>query len=448
VSARAQVRLAEALRSDLPAVGELLRTGQVTVEHARAAVGGVRGLDPTVVRDSEPAICQLLQAADPPTVRAELRERAEAISPELGRDAERRAQARRGFTADQTAYGVLLGGMLAPEAGQVVLHGLDLAVQADRAAGAADGVGGEAGGEQRSLRQRRADVLTQWARQAIAAAGDPHGALREDLRTSRTQLLLSCTAEQLAAAARLAHLGGKTPTPGGVTLPLVGLAEDVTGPAPVGTHPSDGTGGGGGTDGTEGTAGNGGNPGTGGTGTDIPGWPWTCPGPTAGPAQPDGAGQPDGLRVPAGGSLAPGVLVGLQALRRLVCDASVALVVTPDPTQAPEDGTAPNPLGIRLSGRRDDPLYAGRAARIVTAAQWRALVVRDRHCVITGCRRRPVQCQAHHVRHWLDGGPTDLDNLVLLCFQHHHDHHDRRRDLQHRDGRWLTSAGWREPAPP
>jgi hypothetical protein len=28
-------------------------------------------------------------------------------------------------------------------------------------------------------------------------------------------------------------------------------------------------------------------------------------------------------------------------------------------------------------------------------------------------------CDAHHVRHWVDGGPTDLSNLVLLCRHHH-----------------------------
>jgi predicted restriction endonuclease len=97
----------------------------------------------------------------------------------------------------------------------------------------------------------------------------------------------------------------------------------------------------------------------------------------------------------------------------------------------PDAPAGDNPLGLRpdpTSGRQD-PLYVGRANRIVAAAQWRALVVRDRQCVVEGCRRRPAQCQAHHVEHWLDGGRTDLDNLVLLCHQHHHDHHDRGHDL-------------------
>lgn len=61
---------------------------------------------------------------------------------------------------------------------------------------------------------------------------------------------------------------------------------------------------------------------------------------------------------------------------------------------------------------RGEPLYVGRSSRTVSGAQFKALVVRDRHCIVRGCHRRPSQCQAHHVRHWLDGGATDLDNLA------------------------------------
>ncbi|MFP5219993.1 MAG: HNH endonuclease signature motif containing protein, partial [Actinomycetes bacterium] len=175
---------------------------------------------------------------------------------------------------------------------------------------------------------------------------------------------------------------------------------------------------------------------------------WTT---TSSDAVGDG-GPPQGSRIPAGGSLGAGLLVSIDALRRLACDASVSLVVNDDENEHPAaDDSADlgaNPLGIRPGARRADPLYVGRAARIVTAAQWRALAARDRHCVVKGCRRPPLHCEAHHVRHWLDGGPTDLNNLVLLCFQHHHEHHDRGRDLQHRDGRWITSTGWGAQAPP
>jgi hypothetical protein len=64
-------------------------------------------------------------------------------------------------------------------------------------------------------------------------------------------------------------------------------------------------------------------------------------------------------------------------------------------------------------------LDLGRSTRVVSPAQRRSLVVRDRGCVFPGCDRPPGWCDAHHVRHWVKGGPTDLCNLVLLCRHHH-----------------------------
>ena len=52
-------------------------------------------------------------------------------------------------------------------------------------------------------------------------------------------------------------------------------------------------------------------------------------------------------------------------------------------------------------------------------AQFRALVLRDQHCQFPGCDRPPEWTDAHHLVHWLHGGTTDLDNLVLLCRYHH-----------------------------
>ena len=68
---------------------------------------------------------------------------------------------------------------------------------------------------------------------------------------------------------------------------------------------------------------------------------------------------------------------------------------------------------------RSEILDLGRRSRTVTTAQRRALVLRDGGCAFPGCDRPPEWCDAHHIVHWLDGGPTDLDNLVLLCRRHH-----------------------------
>lgn len=47
------------------------------------------------------------------------------------------------------------------------------------------------------------------------------------------------------------------------------------------------------------------------------------------------------------------------------------------------------------------------------------LISCDCTCQHPGCDRPPSQCEAHHLWHWARGGPTDLDNLQLLCWHHH-----------------------------
>src|SRR5438552_13931454 len=72
---------------------------------------------------------------------------------------------------------------------------------------------------------------------------------------------------------------------------------------------------------------------------------------------------------------------------------------------------------------RSEVLDVGRATPTATPAQWKALVVRDQHCQHPGCDRPPSHCQVHHVWHWARGGPTDLENLRLLCWHHHRERH-------------------------
>jgi hypothetical protein len=65
-------------------------------------------------------------------------------------------------------------------------------------------------------------------------------------------------------------------------------------------------------------------------------------------------------------------------------------------------------------------LSLGRGRRIASRAQTLALVARDRGCSFPGCSHPPEWCERHHIRAWIDGGRTDLDNLTLLCRYHHH----------------------------
>ena len=64
----------------------------------------------------------------------------------------------------------------------------------------------------------------------------------------------------------------------------------------------------------------------------------------------------------------------------------------------------------------------GRKQRTASEAQRVALIARDQHCV--GCGANPLWCRAHHIIWWSKNGPTDIDNLVLVCDDCHHKIHD------------------------
>jgi hypothetical protein len=72
--------------------------------------------------------------------------------------------------------------------------------------------------------------------------------------------------------------------------------------------------------------------------------------------------------------------------------------------------------------RHGQPIGAGRTTRTISRRLRRALEHRDRCCVVPGCGATRG-LHAHHIHHWEDGGPTDLDNLVLVCPRHHRLHH-------------------------
>ena len=72
--------------------------------------------------------------------------------------------------------------------------------------------------------------------------------------------------------------------------------------------------------------------------------------------------------------------------------------------------------------RDGEVIGAGRTTRTISRRLRRALEHRDRSCAVPGCGATRG-LHAHHIQHWEDGGPTDLDNLVLLCPYHHRSHH-------------------------
>ncbi|MET8040209.1 DUF222 domain-containing protein [Micromonospora sp. NPDC005215] len=120
----------------------------------------------------------------------------------------------------------------------------------------------------------------------------------------------------------------------------------------------------------------------------------------------------DGLTRQLGtGTLDTGFELTPQNVRRLACDATIL------PT---------------LLGTASQTLDVGRQRRLITGPLRRALVLRDRGCAFPGCDRPPRWCDAHHIRHWADGGTTSLTNAVLLCGHHH-------RHLHHSD--WAVRLG-------
>ena len=93
---------------------------------------------------------------------------------------------------------------------------------------------------------------------------------------------------------------------------------------------------------------------------------------------------------------ASGVVTHPGTARALACDATACRIL--------------------YSGR--EILDLGRTVRVVPPALRRVVIARDRHCVWPGCDRRPALCDVHHLVHWVNGGSTELGNLVLLRLSH------------------------------
>ncbi|WP_419839731.1 HNH endonuclease [Candidatus Poriferisodalis sp.] len=91
-------------------------------------------------------------------------------------------------------------------------------------------------------------------------------------------------------------------------------------------------------------------------------------------------------------------------------------------------------VSVVLFGDQLTPLYEAVASRAPTAAQRRALIARDGACV--GCGAPPGDCEAHHIIPWKRGGPTKIDNLVLVCWSCHDRIHDHNWQVIRRNGRY------------
>ena len=88
-------------------------------------------------------------------------------------------------------------------------------------------------------------------------------------------------------------------------------------------------------------------------------------------------------------------------------------------------------------------LALGRTVRLATPAQKDALIARDLGCVIPGCAVPGEHCEAHHVIPWAAGGPTDVQNMTLLCARHHTEVGQRTWDIEMINGvPWVRPPSW------
>src|SRR6202521_647155 len=90
--------------------------------------------------------------------------------------------------------------------------------------------------------------------------------------------------------------------------------------------------------------------------------------------------------------------VSSKTIERLACDSSIARI---------------------LLNSESLVIDVGRSKRVVSEPGRRALTARDGHCTWRECDRPASRSAAHHLVHWIHGGTSDLDNLVLLCHRHH-----------------------------
>ncbi|TMD93941.1 MAG: DUF222 domain-containing protein [Chloroflexi bacterium] len=106
---------------------------------------------------------------------------------------------------------------------------------------------------------------------------------------------------------------------------------------------------------------------------------------------------------PAGrGHLEDGPALSTNRLRGLGCDATIKTLIERD--------------GV--------PLASGREKPAVPPDMKFRVRNRDGICRYPGCAIPATRCEAHHIHHWFDGGPTKDWNILSLCSHHHDRHHD------------------------
>jgi 5-methylcytosine-specific restriction protein A len=193
-------------------------------------------------------------------------------------------------------------------------------------------------------------------------------------------------------------------------------------------------------------------------------------GETGGLSEPDGLGEPGGDTRPLGQrrldalvSMAreslqhdPGLIAGtavtmmvtipLDSLVTGIGAAEIAGVDEPISAATARRLAAEAEIIPIVLGSPSEPLDQGRAVRLFTEAQRRAIAVRDGGCVWPGCNAPPGWCEVAHIVAWILGGLTDIKNGVLLCpFHHRRFDHDEWAMQWREGGLYLIPPPWVDP---
>ncbi|MBV9524180.1 MAG: DUF222 domain-containing protein, partial [Candidatus Dormibacteraeota bacterium] len=117
-----------------------------------------------------------------------------------------------------------------------------------------------------------------------------------------------------------------------------------------------------------------------------------------------------------------GPALSVATARRLGCDADLLSVVERDSV----------------------PVATSRGQRLISGRKRRLLQLRDETCRFPGCSVAAARTDGHHIRHWIDGGGSELSNLASLCAFHHQRHHEGEFEIEgdaNRPLRFVTREG-------
>ncbi|MGL3805098.1 DUF222 domain-containing protein [Paeniglutamicibacter sp. R2-26] len=153
-----------------------------------------------------------------------------------------------------------------------------------------------------------------------------------------------------------------------------------------------------------------------------------------------GAGRSGGLNVRVG------VTIGYRSLLGQLEESGLTDHGRPVPAARVRALACSGGLLPVVLGSAGEVLDLGREVRSFTSAQRKALAIRDRGCVVSGCHRTAATSEAHHVWSWLEGGPTDVGNGCIICQYHHLMVHSGLITLRMVDGIPYVVARAGEPA--